>query len=771
MGLAPVMVAEVAENKLTCALEFPILTQRKAAEKKIHFLSQIYSAQSLTNQALIECKDEAMLFNRICQIVVEFGGMELAWIGVNEEETGRINPVAAFGEKIDYLDNIVISSRQDVPEGLGPSGIAFRERRSVFVQDFKTDPKLANWRQRITKFGWGSSGTVPILRTDQSYAVLAFYHTEKQIFTDEVIDLLNEMARNIGRSLDRFDLEAAKIKFHESMQLAATIYQSSVEAIMVTDENNLIIDVNPAFSKLTGYAQEDVLGKNPRILKSGKHDKEFYQEMWQSLLNDGHWYGEIWDRRKNGELHVKQTNISVIRNPDGSIYRHIAQFFDITDRKQKEELIWKQANFDTLTKLPNRHMFHNRLEEEILKSQRAGLPVALLFIDLDRFKEINDTLGHDKGDILLVEAAHRIKMCVRITDMVARLGGDEFTVILPEFGERLHLERIVQDIINELVKPFDLGNVNVGYISASVGITIYPNDAEDIASLLKQADQAMYSAKEEGRNRFNYFTPSMQMEAKEKLGLTNDLRHALARNELHVYYQPILDMHTGRITKAEALLRWKHPTRGMVSPVVFIPLAEESGLIHEIGNWVFQQAVAQVAKWHRLCGYIIQISVNKSPVQFEYHDEKVWQTQMKELGVPGNGITVEITEGLLLKESTKAKEQLLEFRNSGIEVSIDDFGTGFSSLSYLKQFDIDYLKIDRSFVKDLEKSKDDKALTEAIIVMAHKLGIKTIAEGVETEAQRDLLKSFGCDYVQGFLYSPAIPAAEFETMIIDGVMC
>ena len=668
--------------------------------------------------------------------------MELAWIGVVEEKTELIKPLTAFGRQIDYLDSIVISSRGDVPEGHGPSGTAFREMRPIFVQNQKTDPMLANWRAQTIKYGWGSSGTVPIIRGSKPYAVLVFYHTSENIFTQEIIDLLNEMGRNIGYGLDRLDLEKTKLKAQESMQLAATIYASSVEAIMVTDENNLIIDVNPAFTTITGYTLQDVIGRNPRLLQSGKHKKEFFLEMWQSILTTGHWEGELWDRRKNGELHAKRANISVIRNPDGSIYRHVAQFFDITDKKLKEELIWKQANFDTLTNLPNRHMFRNRLEEEILKSQRNGLPVALLFIDLDRFKEINDTLGHAKGDTLLVEAAHRVRMCVRITDMVARLGGDEFTVILPEFGERFHVERITQDIISELAKPFDLGDGQKGYISASIGITIYPNDAEDIGSLLTHADQAMYAAKMEGRNRFSYFTKSMQQEASEKLALTNDLRYALARNELHVYYQPILELQNENITKAEALLRWKHPTRGMVSPAIFIPLAEEAGLIHEIGDWVCQEAVTRVAAWHKLCGRLIQISVNKSPVQFEQPENPNWHDLMKKLGVPGNGINVEITEGLLLKESAKAKERLLEFRSRGIEVSIDDFGTGFSSLSYLKQFDIDYLKIDRSFIKDLERNEDDKALTEAIIVMAHKLGIKTVAEGVETDAQRDLLKLF-----------------------------
>lgn len=422
------------------------------------------------------------------------------------------------------------------------------------------------------------------------------------------------------------------------------------------------------------------------------------------------------------------------------------------------------ANYDALTGLPNRNLFYDRLAQEIKKAQRKESSLALLLIDLDQFKEVNDTLGHHTGDLLLVESARRISRCVRDTDTVARLGGDEFIIILPEFNGRPHVERVAQDIIQELSRPFTLDNDTV-YNSASIGITVYPDDAPDLESLLKHADQAMYVAKSEGRNRFGYFTESMQQEAKEKLALTNDLRQALARNELHVHYQPILELKNGSITKAEALLRWKHPARGMVSPAIFIPLAEEAGLIHEIGDWVFQQAVARVGDWQKRFGRIIQVSVNKSPIQFEQPERQIWQKQMKELGVPGNGIAVEITEGLLLKESAKAKQRLLEFRNSGIEVSIDDFGTGFSALSYLKQFDIDYLKIDRSFVKDLEKNADDKALTEAIIVMAHKLGIMTIAEGVETEGQRDMLKSCGCDYVQGFLYSPAVSAAEFEQMI------
>ena len=435
------------------------------------------------------------------------------------------------------------------------------------------------------------------------------------------------------------------------------------------------------------------------------------------------------------------------------------------NRTTQDALIWQQANYDSLTKLPNRRLFHDRLEHAAMRSRSTGMPLALLLINLDQLKEVNDTLGHTKGDLLLVETAQRISACVRDTDNIARLGGDEFAIILTEFGERIHLERIAQDIIQSLSKPCHLGSGHVAYISASIGIALYPNNTHDLEELIKHADQAMYAAKAQGRNRFDYFTHAMQVATQEKRELTSDLRHALEHKQLEVYYQPIANMESGVITKAEALLRWHHPTRGMISPMTFIPLAEESGLILDIGEWVFQQAIANIERWYKQFGRIIQVSVNMSPLQFEKAVSHVWMDTLASSGLPINSINVEITEGLLIKDSTTVKLRLMEFRNRGIEVSIDDFGTGFSSLSYLKQLDIDYLKIDRSFIINLTDDSSDKALVEAIVVMAHKLGMKTIAEGVETAAQRDQLAAYGCDYAQGYLYSRPVPAAEFEKLL------
>ena len=567
---------------------------------------------------------------------------------------------------------------------------------------------------------------------------------------------------SLGSLLDVTERKRAE----EELKLAALVFENAGEGVLVTDENNLIIAANPAFTQITGYTLEDVKGKNPSIFSSGRHDEAYYVNMWEAISTLGYWQGEIWDRNKNGLIHAKHLTISIIRNADGSAHRYVALFTDITQKKQSEELIWQQANFDGLTKLPNRQMFHDRLDQESKKSHRTGKPMALLLIDLDRFKEVNDTLGHHKGDTLLIDAAMRISSCVRESDTVARLGGDEFVVILSELEETDSIDQIAQDLIAKLAAPFLLGAEDV-YISASIGISLYPADTLVLDDLLKNADQAMYSAKNAGRNRFGYFTPDMQEAAQRRLRLANDLRAALVEKQFRVYYQPIVELASGEIRKAEALIRWLHPERGMINPQEFIPLAEDTGLIVPIGEWIFREAVQQALKWRSAHHASFQISVNKSPVQVRYNGTSAasWPEHLRQHGLPGSAITVEITEGLLMNAETVVNEKLLAFHHAGIQISIDDFGTGYSSLAYLRDFDIDYLKIDRSFVSNLEDGKDNLALCEAIIVMAHKLGMEVIAEGVETEAQRDLLLASGCDFAQGYLFSKPVPPEEFEKLL------
>jgi diguanylate cyclase (GGDEF)-like protein/PAS domain S-box-containing protein len=561
-----------------------------------------------------------------------------------------------------------------------------------------------------------------------------------------------------------------RVLAQQKLFMLSRAVENSPATVVITDTKGTIEYVNKKFTAVTGYSVEETIGQNPRILNSGKQAGDFYAQLWKTILAGNEWRGEICNRKKNGELYFEQVSISPVMDEHGVISNFVAVKEDITDKKKTEEMIWKQANFDTLTGLPNRRMFRERLEQEIRKSNRSDIPIALMFIDLDHFKEINDTLGHDIGDILLVEASRRIADCVRATDIVARLGGDEFTVLLSEVEDVSSVERIALCIVEKLAASFQLKE-EVAYVSASIGITLYPNDAADIEGLFRNADQAMYVAKEQGRNRHSYFTHALQEAAQTRLRLINDLRGALAGNQFIVYFQPIVELATGRIDKMEALIRWNHPERGLVNPAQFIPLAEETGLILEIGDWVFYEAMRWVKRWRELYNPVLQVSVNKSPIQFykDGDEHAVWLAHLRDIDLSGQGLVIEITEGLLLDSNKSINGALLTLRNSDIQVSIDDFGTGYSSLSYLKKFDIDYLKIDQSFVRHLEIDHNDLVLCEAIIVMAHKLGIKVIAEGVETERQRDMLAAAGCDYAQGYLYSKPIPAEEFEELLKRGL--
>jgi diguanylate cyclase (GGDEF)-like protein/PAS domain S-box-containing protein len=750
---------------LVSFLLYFVIQSRKESTKAKR-ITRLYNALSEINQAIVRMEQEAQLFPLVCRCAVEFGGMSMAFVAQVDEKSKLFYPSASYGNERDFLAGIVISPLADVPEGNGPIGIAYRENRSVIVNDYHSDPVTTPWRERASENGWHSAATFPIQRDGRPFAVLSVYHAQAGAFDAEAIALLDEMSRDISFSLDNFDREAQRKTAEKSLQLAASIYENSSEGMMITDADNLIMAVNPAFTRITGYDVGEVIGKNPGVLKSGYHDTDFYRSMWNEINASGKWTGEIWDRRKNGEIYPKWLTINTIFSSEGKVHHRIALFTDITQKKASEEQIWQQANFDHLTGLPNWRMFHDRLEQEIKKSRRTGLPLAVMFLDLDHFKEVNDTLGHAKGDILLNEAAQRLLGCVRESDTVARFGGDEFVLILSDLGDSDSVERINECILQKLSAPFRLGEISV-YVSVSIGVTIYPSDATEIEALLRNADQAMYAAKNSGRNRFSYYTQAMQLVAQNRMSLSNDLHNALAGNQFWVAYQPIVEFGTGSIHKAEALIRWQHPERGLVSPAEFIPIAEQSGLIVQIGDWVFRQAALQAKRWQSISGREIQIGINKSPIQFrndaDIHSD--WFGYLKELGVSGSNVAVEITEGLLMDASNTIVRKLLAFRDNGIQVALDDFGTGYSSLSYLKKFDIDYIKIDQSFVRNLVAGSSDLALCEAMIMMAHKLGIKVIAEGVETPEQRDLLIAAGCDYGQGYLFSKPLPAKDFESFL------
>ncbi|MCO4756365.1 MAG: EAL domain-containing protein, partial [Oceanospirillaceae bacterium] len=522
------------------------------------------------------------------------------------------------------------------------------------------------------------------------------------------------------------------------------------------------VSCNKAFEAFTDSSEVELRDKNDLQLFA-PHVAELVREKDLEIMSTGEAQSyECTSYYPDGREVVLDVYKAPFYGLDGTLYGVMGISRDITDKRAADELIWKQANFDALTGLPNRNMMRDRMSQEMKKVARASQRMALMFLDLDRFKEVNDTLGHDMGDILLVEAAKRIQDAVRSSDTVARQGGDEFTVVLGELEEIDCVERVALNIISALAEPFDLAG-DTAYITASIGVTFFPDDSTSIDQLLKNADQAMYAAKNSGRNRYSYFTPSMHQAALNRVQLGKDLRIALQEEQFSVSYQPIVELATGVINKAEALIRWQHPQRGFVSPVEFISVAEETGRIIEIGDWVFRQAARQVNQWRETLDKDFQVSVNTSPVQFleETCQPEIWVDALKRLGLPGSALTVEITEGLLMDTGPEVSRKLLMFRDADVQVALDDFGTGYSSLAYLRRFDIDYLKIDKAFVSNLTAESDDMALCEAIIVMAHKLGIKVIAEGIETEEQRALLTSVGCDYGQGYLFARPMTAELF----------
>jgi diguanylate cyclase (GGDEF)-like protein/PAS domain S-box-containing protein len=564
------------------------------------------------------------------------------------------------------------------------------------------------------------------------------------------------------------ELKAAEEVLRLSHQRLLSHREHTPLAVIEWNTDFEVTDWNHAAEGMFGFTKEEMLGRHPADTIVPISEGEKVEAVWTDLLeNIGGTRSRNENITKDGRTILCEWYNTPLVDQHGKVIGVASLVNDITARKLSEDMIWKQANYDTLTGLPNRDMFHDRLAQELRKADRDKCPLALLLLDLDEFKEVNDTLGHDTGDLLLQEAGRRISNCVRQSDTVARLGGDEFTIILHELHGNSHIEKVAQKIISRLEEAFQLGD-EVVHVSGSIGITLYPIDASDIDTLLKNADQAMYAAKKNGRNCFSYFTQSLQDTAQARRRLTNDLRSAQHNRQFELYYQPVIDLSTDHVTKAEALLRWHHHEHGDVSPLEFIPLAEETGLIHKIGDWALRQSTEKASHWSNRFLTEFQVSVNLSPLQFRL-DNRIfisqWEDYLHRTGLSGNNIVVEITEGLLLDAEPGVIDKLLWLRDTGIQVAIDDFGTGYSSLSYLKLFDIDYLKIDKSFIDNLEGNANDIALCDAIILMAHTLGLKVIAEGVETMEQKKILTDAGCDFAQGYLFSKPVPADEFEAIL------
>lgn len=558
--------------------------------------------------------------------------------------------------------------------------------------------------------------------------------------------------RGVGRDITEQKQAEKRLKLY------ADLFEQTNEAMLVTDSDNRIIHTNAALTRITGYSAEELLGCNPRILSSGQTSAEVYVEMWAALGSNGYWSGEIWDRRKNGSVYPKWLTISAMRDAEGVVTHYIGLFIDITERKQTEALIDHLAHHDNLTKLFNRHSLQGRLGQALATAQRTRAPLAVMFIDIDRFKRVNDTLGHHTGDLLLIEVAARLRECVRESDIVARPGGDEFVVVLTGMEDARDAFPVGNQILQMLAQPYHLAN-QVLQITPSIGISIYPDDGISVDDLMKNADMAMYHAKSQGRNNLQFFTAAMNAAATERMAMELELRQAIETGQLELHYQPQVCTHNGAACGVEALVRWRHPQRGLISPLAFIPLAEETGLIEPLGAWVLEEACRQFAIWRAEDAPILRIAVNLSAQQLRSPGllAQVEDVMARYQLIPGE-LELEVTESEAMSDPERSFDTLRALRDLGVQLAIDDFGTGYSSLSYLKQLPVQILKIDRSFVKDIETDENDASICASILALAHSQGLKVVAEGVETMAQREFLAAHACEYLQGYLFAKPEPA-------------
>lgn len=550
------------------------------------------------------------------------------------------------------------------------------------------------------------------------------------------------------------------------LKMADKVIENTLEGVLVTDSAGKILSVNPAFTRITGYTAEEAIGETPRLLRSNHHDVRFYQQLWASLLGSGQWQGEIWNRRKNGDAYPEWLTISAIRDENGVVQQYVSVFNDITKYKRQEEHIHHQAYHDALTDLPNRLLFADRLKLAVAHAYRHRQQLAVMFLDLDRFKQINDGFGHHVGDQLLQEVAKRLQTLVRADDTVARLGGDEFTLLLlPNISHTDDAIKIADQMITAFDTPLVIEKHEL-FTSPSIGIAIYPYDGTDAETLMKNADSAMYLAKRNGRNSYQLYTPDMNESAAEQLMLENQLRRAIERDELILHYQPQVNANTGEIIGIEALLRWQHPEKGVLYPLEFITLAEESGLIVSIGEWVLRTACVQNKRWQVITGKAVKMAVNVSARQFSHpHFVRLVEQVLKESSLEPRWLELEVTENILLRDTEQAIDKLQYLKALGVTLSIDDFGTGYSSMAYLKNFPFDTVKIDRSFICDVVINTNDAEIAKAIIAMAHSMNMKVVAEGVETIGQLEFMHTHQCDDIQGYYISHPLEAEEMEKQL------
>ncbi|WP_176776392.1 EAL domain-containing protein [Nitrosomonas oligotropha] len=720
-------------------------------------LELIRQAHQSASNLIIASQPLPVVLNDIAQRLEVINPGMLVSILLLDRHAGRLKHGAAPSLPDEY--NVAVNQVM-IGDGVGSCGTAAWRGEAVIVSDIDHHPYWQPFLELTRKANLHACWSIPF--KDEAGSVLGtftIYHRTPREPSPADLMLINEFASIAAVAVQ-------KVYAAETLKQAAAVFESSREGIVITDLEPRILAINRAYTEITGYSEAQVLGKNPKIIKSGHHGKPFYQAMWASLKTVGHWSGEIWNRRKNGEIYPQWLTISTVCNDRNEPCNYVGVFADITQMKQSEAQLAHLAHYDPLTGLPNRLLVQSRLHHAIERAQRHSLRIATLYVDLDRFKNVNDSLGHPIGDELLIMLAARLKKRLREEDTLARLGGDEFLLVLEDIKEPSESASVAQTLIDLLATPFALPSGHEIFINASIGISLFPDDASNVTELIQHADMAMYLAKKEGRSTYRYHTEALSIAANERLVMETRLRHALTAGEFVLHYQPLIDAHSGRAVGVEALVRWQPPGEAIVPPGKFIPIAEETGLIVPLGEWVLRTACAQGRAWIDAGFAPLVMAVNLSVRQFQSENlAEVIQRVLEETKLPAACLELELTESMFMEHAERSIDTLKTLKAPGIQLAIDDFGTGYSSLTYLKRFPIDKLKIDQSFVRGLAHDPNDREIAATIIAMARGLKLSVLAEGVESEQQLAFLRQHGCDYYQGFLFHRPAPAKELEAWL------
>lgn len=732
-----------------------------ASARDITERTQVRAIEALLHEIdrrVLEGQTPEEFLRFLCARLLDLFSATLVWIGMKEPD-GSISLKASAGADgltaEQFLRSLHLGWREG-PEGRSCVGDAIRLGRphQCIVGESPESP----WMARAQQYRLKTLLAIPLRTQTETHGALNLYARTRDAFDTETVQRLELIAGRISVAL-------MMAQAQQQLRLQGAAMATAANAIFITDRAGRIQWVNEAFTRMSGFTETEARGQTPRLLKSGRQDLRFYRELWNTILTGRPWRGEVVDRHKDGRLYTVEQTITPLRDARGEVSHFVAIHEDITVKKEAEARILHMAQHDALTDLPNRMLLRDRLSQTLARAKRNGRLVALLFLDLDRFKLINDTLGHDVGDRLLKGVADRLRRCIRESDTVARLGGDEFTVVLADLQDAKGAVRVAENILAALSEPFNLEGREV-YTAASIGVVLYPTDADDADGLITHADTAMYRAKQQGGNCYQFFTAAMQAQVRARLETEHTLRDALARREFVLQYQPVVDLATGSVTGFEALVRWRSPSAGLVPPVEFIPIAEETGLIIPLGDWILQEACTRAKAWQQAGFPSLRMAVNLSARQFRQPRlaDKIAGT-LKETGLEARDLELEITESVFLEDAEATLETLTALKDLGVRLAIDNFGTGFSSISYLKRFSIDRLKIDQSFVGGLGTDPDDEAIVTAILAMARTLKLAVVAEGVQEESHRTFLLSQGCPEAQGFLFSRPLPPEEVPAFL------